>query len=543
MRFLEKTMPAVCAGIFALLALAGCNDDGHGHEHAEESGDHGHEHAEESGAGHAHEESDRPAHVVTMLGEHTELFVEFPALVAGAGSKFAAHFTTLDDYQPVRKGKLTVVLTSDDAPGENWQAESPASPGIFTPTATPKYDGTRRLFLIVETDDFTDRFDLGELSVFETKAAARKVEIENPEGEISFLKEQQWKVDFGVARATNRKMRPSVAVNATLRPASDGEAAITAPFDGRISAPSDGIAQVGRPVEAGQVIAYVIPSLGAGDISELRSELRKAKVELDRAQREVERLEQLAKSGAIASKRLEDAVSSREIAQAEVQRAQMRLRQSQNIESHTQSTTGRIAIRSPIAGTVAQRTLVDGGFVSSGDQLMHVVDRANLWLEAHVPEADLPRIEQPSGAWFEPGAEQAPVEIDVNDGDELISFGEVIDPKTRTVPLIFALGDSLDRPELRVGGFVKAHIFTDQPRESLAIPASAVLDEKGLDVVFVMKGGESFERRTVRLGVRDRGMVEVLDGLARGDHVVSEGVYYIKLAGTSTGSVGHGHAH
>ncbi len=538
-----------------VLGLSGCDGDDHTHgtdEHAHEE-EHAHDddgdgHDDGHGHGHGHGESDRPAHVVTAFGEHTELFVEFPALVAGSGSQFAAHFTTLDDYQPVREGKLSVVLTSDDSPGERWEADEPARAGIFTPTATPKYADNRRLLLILETDEFTDRFDLGELDVFESKDAAREVEVDNPEGEISFLKEQQWKVDFGVSEVTRRKMRPSVPVNATIRAASNGEVRVTSPFDGRISSPSGGVPAVGTRVEAGQIIAYVIPRLEAGDISELRAERRKAQVQLERAERDLERIRSLVESGSVAEKRLAEAVSERDMAQAELDSARRRLGQYRNLQSGN-GAGSRVAIRSPIAGTIAQRSVVDGAFVSSNERLLHVVDRSQLWLEARVPEADLPRIGQPTGAWFEPAPGQSPIALDVAEGDKsdkndkLISFGEVIDPQTRTTQLIFALNRSEESKNLRIGTFVRAHIFSGEPRDAVSIPATAVLDEKGLDVVFVMKGGESFERRTVRLGARDRDRVEVLDGLEPGEHVVSEGVYFVKLAATSTGSVGHGHAH
>jgi RND family efflux transporter MFP subunit len=529
-----------------VLAVASSSCDGGesgGHAHGEEGGHEAHE------GGHG--ESDRPSHVVTLFGEHTELFVEFPALVAGSGSQFAAYFTRLDDYRPVRKGSASVILTSPDSPGERWEAKEPARPGIFTPTATPKFPGKRKLILVLETADFTDRFDLGEMTVFESTSAAKKVAIDNPTGEISFLKEQQWKVDFDVAKVAQRALRPSVPVNARIRPASDGEAAVTAPFDGRIIAPSDGVPQVGQQVEAGEVVGYVVPRLGAGEISQLRSELRKAQVRLTRAEREVERVKGLVDGGALPSKRLADSASDRDLAEAEVNQSQQRLRQYRNLESRGGGANGRVVIRSPIGGTVAQRTVVDGAFVTAGAQLLRVVDRSQLWLEAHIPEADLGRLGQPTGAWFDPGGSSSggsdsankpsPVSIDVNDGGELVSFSDIIDSTTRTAPLIFALGQTAQ--QLRVGAFVKAHIFNGQPRQVAAIPTSAVLDEKGLDVVFVMKGGESFERRTVRLGMSDRGMIEVIDGVTPGEHVVSEGVYYVKLAGTSEGATGHGHAH
>lgn len=526
--------------VLGLLLAVGCHADGGGHGHEHGAG--GHDDHDDHGGGHGHGESDRPTHVVTMFGEHTELFVEFPAFVGGVPSEFAAHFTTLSDYKPVTEGKLGVVLTSPDSPGERWDADDVARHGIFTPAATPKYAGKRKLVLLLETADFTESFDLGEFTVFESKDAARKVEVENPEGEISYLKEQQWKVDFDVHEVEQRKLRPSLPVNATLRPAADGEAIVVAPFDGRVSAPEGGIPQVGETVTEGQIMAYVVPKLDAGQISATQAELRKAEVMLTRARRDEARIRGLVDSGALPARRLADVQSEVELAQAEVAQARRRLGQSNTVGARRGARNGAVAIRSAIEGVVAQRGFVDGGFVSSGQQLLRVIDRSQMWLEAHVPEANLDRVTEPTGAWFE-GPDNGSVEIDVTQGGRLVSFGEVIDPVTRTAPMIFELGEAGKNVDLRIGGFVKAHILNGEPREVVAVPASAVLDEQGMDVVYVMVGGESFTRRIVRLGVRDREYVEVIEGLEAGDIVVSEGPYYVKLASSSTGSIGHGHAH
>ena len=231
------------------------------------------------------------------------------------------------------------------------------------------------------------------------------------------------------------------------------------------------------------------------------------------------------------------------MARAEVEQAERRLGQYRSLESRRGGGGGRVAIRTPIDGTVAERTSVAGGFVSGGERLLRVVDRSRLWLEANVPEADLPKIDEPTGAWFRPRPARPPIEIDVAPGGKLISFSEVIDPATRTAPLIFGIGETEATHDLRIGAFIRAHVFSGPPRQAVSIPASAVLDEKGLNAVYVMTSGESFERRNVRLGIRDRGRVEVLDGVEPGERVVSRGNYYVKLASTSTGSIGHGHSH
>ena len=86
-------------------------------------------------------------------------------------------------------------------------------------------------------------------------------------------------------------------------------------------------------------------------------------------------------------------------------------------------------------------------------------------------------------------------------------------------------------------------IATGAPRKALAVPDAALVDDGGRTIVYVMVEGEAFERRPVRLGIRANGWVEVLDGVAAGERVVSPGAYEIKLA-SSAGSVpAHGHAH
>jgi multidrug efflux pump subunit AcrA (membrane-fusion protein) len=64
-----------------------------------------------------------------------------------------------------------------------------------------------------------------------------------------------------------------------------------------------------------------------------------------------------------------------------------------------------------------------------------------------------------------------------------------------------------------------------------------------MDTAYVQTEGESFERRIVRLGVRDREYVEVLSGVEPGEHVVTRGAYAVKLAAAGTQVPAHGHAH
>jgi cobalt-zinc-cadmium efflux system membrane fusion protein len=97
--------------------------------------------------------------------------------------------------------------------------------------------------------------------------------------------------------------------------------------------------------------------------------------------------------------------------------------------------------------------------------------------------------------------------------------------------------------QFRVGQQVALHVETANAREALAIPHSALVEEGGWFVAYVQLGGETFEKRELRLGIRDGDWVQVLSGLKEGERIVTRGAYAIRLS-TATGAIpAHGHTH
>src|SRR5680860_1203448 len=99
-------------------------------------------HAHNADGSHVGEEVPRTGY--TIWTDKTELFVEFPALIVGSQSRFAAHLTVLKGHQPVREGTVTVSLIKDGK-GIRSTADAPSSPGIFSPSIQPKEAGTYQL--------------------------------------------------------------------------------------------------------------------------------------------------------------------------------------------------------------------------------------------------------------------------------------------------------------------------------------------------------------------------------------------------------------
>ncbi|MFZ1538822.1 MAG: efflux RND transporter periplasmic adaptor subunit, partial [Chromatiaceae bacterium] len=209
--------------LVSALVLSGC-DIPHGHDHEEPHADeHGDANGHDGGHGHG-----AGAIAVTHFTDRTELFVEFPPLVVGEESGFAAHLTRLDDFRPVGEGRVTVRLSGGGLPEESFSVDAPSIPGIFRPVAQPTQVGERSVALILESPDLNATHDLGTYSVYsdpDAAAAAQPAE-EDAGDEIGFLKEQQWKVEFATAAVERRRMRASVTATGLIRARKDGEALV-----------------------------------------------------------------------------------------------------------------------------------------------------------------------------------------------------------------------------------------------------------------------------------------------------------------------------
>lgn len=79
-------------------------------------------------------------------------------------------------------------------------ADSPGTPGIFKLSLEPKMAGKGKLVFDIKTKDFTDRIVIPNVTIFPDEEAALKAQpSESESGDISFLKEQAWKIEFAIS--------------------------------------------------------------------------------------------------------------------------------------------------------------------------------------------------------------------------------------------------------------------------------------------------------------------------------------------------------
>lgn len=512
------------------LAVAACGHGGSSDEH----GDHGH--------GTAAGPPELPGQSVTTWAERTELFMEYRPILVGQEAKFAAHVTEMPTFKAVTAGHATLTLTYADGTSVSGTTGAPTNPGIFRPAVTATKPGPCELVLAIDSPQVKETFSAGPCEVFADEASARAKlgdEAEAP-GRITFLKEQQWKTDFATVAVAERDLQDGVRATGEIRPVAGREAQVGAPASGRISL-VEPVPLLGMPVKAGQVLATIAPRLSAGgDRATMVAEAATGAAEVEGARAEVARAERLVADQAAPARSLDEARTRLKIAEARVAGARGRLAQFDAGAAGGNGGGRRFQLRAPIDGTLVSIGAASGESVDEGRTIFEVIDLDRVWLVARVFEPDVPRTEGARSAWFTIEGYQQPFTVDDTNAT-LVTIGRVIDPRTRTVPVIFELDNRAGK--LRIGNFAKVVIATGAPRRGLAVPDAAIVEDAGKAIVYVMIEGEAFERRPLRLGIRSNGWAEVLEGVVAGERVVTRGAYEIKLQSASGAVPAHGHVH
>ena len=485
-------------------------------------------------------EAEEPAPVaVTRWTDKTELFVEYPRLQVGSTSRFAIHLTDLNTFQPLLEGQAVVELTYGEGQTETFTEDGPSRPGIFGVDVAPTRAGSAAMTIRVSSDPVNDEHRLGQVEIAET-GQGEIPELDDRGGDegISFLKEQQWTLDFATQIVESATMLKSLTVSAKIQPRSGGRVAVTAPLGGSLSS-SVKLPVIGTTVQSGQVVAAMVPPTSApSDLAALDLAVEEARVKLDFARQELARLERLFEVGAIPARRVNEGKSQEALASAQLKAAEARIEQHEQTrrDEHRENPRLTFQVRSPLSGVVAAVSATDGEHLEEGDGLIEVVAVDVVYVVGEIPESVAAALSRPSGAEvIVPGIED-PIQA-----GRLISVTNFVDPQTRTVKVIYELTNRERR--LAVGQAVSLRLFGQDQTEGPAIVESAVVDDSGSPVVYVQTGGESFERRDVTLSDRRAGKVLVTDGVSPGERVVIQGGYLIRLASMSTQAPAHGHAH
>ena len=302
---------------------------------------------------------------------------------------------------------------------------------------------------------------------------------------------------------------------------------------------------VGSDVEKGQVLAR----LHSHEIHDAEASYWEAKAELERRQTELQFAEKFykrasrlfeLKAGSLqkeqeAEAKFRGAETLLKIARAGVERADNHLRylgltpeqlpeaadehavegQRAHEEAHL------IEVRSPVAGTIIERTVSTGAVVTPSDSLYVISDLRSLWVIAQVPEQHLSLLR--SGLTVEVSVRAYP---DKTFPARITYIGDALDPETRTVEVRCELKNP--GRQLKTEMFATLIIHTGGSREAVVAPLEALQNMDGEEVLFVSEGEYSFRARRVRVGRHSGSVVEIVSGLQAGEKVVVAGAFRLK---------------
>ena len=186
------------------------------------------------------------------------------------------------------------------------------------------------------------------------------------------------------------------------------------------------------------------------------------------------------------------------------------------------ATTNRLVL-SPIAGQIAAINTSPGISVQPGAEPapLAVADVSVKWLLANVPETDLPLyhpgqpVKATVAAW--PGHEFE---------GKVIKIYPDVDPNTHRVTVRCQIFDTHN--SLRAGMLANFTIRVHEPIQALAIPANGVVREgDGTMTAWATTDRTHFTQRVVKIGLQERDLYQVLDGLKPGELVVTDGAVFL----------------
>lgn len=516
--------PRLAAALAAALVVssAGCRPHDHDHDHEE------------------------PESIqLTVWTNGFEVFAEHLPPAAGQPTRFITHVTDLGTFEPRREGPVTFVLRQGDAVVEHPQA-APARAGIYLPDLVFPKAGEWRLSLRVPAGGTNAEVDLGAIQVHADPHAAQHATVPPPPEGVAFLKEQQWQLHTRIEPAAKRRVVERVRLPARVRARPGLSSAVLAPVSGQLAAPPGGAGpRLGSRVEAGQLLALLRPNFAEATarLAEAGAEFATAKAALEQAEAAYQRTRKLVAEEAKSPRELQEAELLYRSAQARYAAARGLLqtfRQATN-ETHPDEPLV-LELRAPITGVLHALAAGPGEVVAAGQNLFSVLDAETVWVEAAIPEASVDRLSPGKEALLEtPGSLGQFSQLTGEGQARLVSLGLEVDPVTRTVPLIYEVPNQDAR--WRPGQWVTLLVETARAEEALAIPDSALVAEGGRTVAFVQLAGETFEKRELKLGIRDGHWVQVRAGIQPGERVVTEGAFAIRLASVSGALPSHGHAH
>jgi membrane fusion protein (multidrug efflux system) len=251
----------------------------------------------------------------------------------------------------------------------------------------------------------------------------------------------------------------------------------------------------GQIVRKGQLLVALDATLNEAEVAQM-------KAEYDLALSNLKRSEDLASRQFISSSAQETAASNAQVAEAKLKLAQARL--------------SKMRIVAPFDGSVGIRNVSLGDYVKDGTDLVNVEDLRILKVDFRLPERNYSLVRV--GQTIEVVADALPNE---RWQGRIEAINPKVDADGRSLEVRALLENTSGK--LRPGMFVRVRVIVGERTDALLVPEESIVPQGGQFYVYKVVDGVA-RRMPVTIGVRRDAKVEILQGLAAGDQVVTAGM-------------------
>lgn len=267
-------------------------------------------------------------------------------------------------------------------------------------------------------------------------------------------------------------------------------------------------------IEDNEIQEQVRQAVAAQEVS--LATIRQREADLKLAETNLERSRNLFARQLLPKQTLDDTEARHQAAVAQLDLARAQNTQSNARLDELKINLANTNIISPVNGFVARRAVDPGAFVGQNAPVVDVVDISRVRLVVNVIEKDLKQLK---------AGDESRVEVDAFPGEtftgRIARVAPVLDPATRTAAIEIEIPNADFR--LKPGMYARISITTDERKDTLVVPANAVVDYSGRRGVFLATQDSTVQFRNVRLGIEEDTQIEILDGLDEGDRVVTTG--------------------
>jgi membrane fusion protein, multidrug efflux system len=267
----------------------------------------------------------------------------------------------------------------------------------------------------------------------------------------------------------------------------------------------------GEQVKQGQLIATLDAADFAMQRKEQQAEIARIQAQIDNQAKTVERSQVLVNKNFISKNAVDNDIAQQKVLQQQLAAAKARMGSINHDSSKTR-------VVSPVSGVVEKRLVSQGEFVRIGDPIMQIVSKQKLRAHLPFPEQIAAQFKAGLKVRLSTPTSDKTVETTIHELKPMVTEGN------RSIDIIADIAEGA--PGWQPGASVTGTVVLGESAAAMMIPEQSLILRPAGEVVYVVRDNVAYQA-VVKTGLRQNGLIEVLEGLQENDVIVVDGAGFL----------------